>query len=556
MDFDDTSSKQRQRSVQMPLMTANEYSLTEVPKKTIAAFTVKTGLRHLFSKTGPFALSNFFLASLILGNGAVLNELGPKATVAGPLMSTLTYALISTLNGILCATGILIGQLCGAENIRGDKTTEISHLMKESWIITTLLGIPTVIIFFNLNKLLISLGIESSTAGVSQEYFRALSYGMLPTLWNLNDEQLALGIGKSNLTIITGITYAALAMLFGYPLALGALGLPRLGPAGLGYGSAISGVLSFIGLRVYYYFNADFKKYDLYRINITFCQLIQNMICYLKLGFPIGLQNFFEFGNLAVISIFAGRLGSKVLTAEQVSLIPMSAYTVILSAWVQTVSIVVATALGEAKTLVQALEHEQARLAYRNAYTLANLAVSVGLFCTMGVALVFITAPRQLSALFIDDSGEDSSKILQLSTNMLLANGVGLFAMTTQKIYGAALSGAKNVSFVPICNFICMSLMGLTAAGLLTLVKDKNPVWLFICRNIGMALAALAITYMWFSLPSETVLSHEANTSSVPRRRRCWQFFNEPESGSVDDSERASSVDHRALLVLSNNVEY
>lgn len=67
---------------------------------------------HMMKTAIPFTVSNLSLALYTIGNDAV---------ASGPLMSTFAYSVFSTVNGILYATGIFIGNLNGAAKLNGDK---------------------------------------------------------------------------------------------------------------------------------------------------------------------------------------------------------------------------------------------------------------------------------------------------------------------------------------------------------------------------------------------------------------------------------------------------
>ena len=92
-------------------------------------------------------------------------------------------------------------------------------------------------------------------------------------------------------------------MGFGYPLALGALGLPMLGVTGLGYGMTAAAVVSFAGLRLYFLRN-EFAAYQLFKLNLH--GLFKDFLPMVKFGMTMGFQALTEWGNLAILSTLLG----------------------------------------------------------------------------------------------------------------------------------------------------------------------------------------------------------------------------------------------------------
>lgn len=192
---------------------------------TIVPIGYCEAFEHMLITAGPFTLANLSLAAYTIGNGLVLSKIGHAAVASGPLLSTFAYSIFSTVNGILYATGIFVGNLNGASKLNPEKNLEIGGLIRRSWIIGSLLSIPSLVLLLNSGALLRASGIDADVSQAVQDYFKGISYGIVPIFWNFSDQQLTLGLNRQKVTLISGTAYSVMAAFFGYPLALGLFGL-------------------------------------------------------------------------------------------------------------------------------------------------------------------------------------------------------------------------------------------------------------------------------------------------------------------------------------------
>lgn len=528
------------------------------PSRQISPLSYEQSFKQILVTAGPFTLSTVFLSITTICNGIVLQKLGNIDVAAGALVSTISGSVFSTGYGFLCTTGIFVGQKYGEIKINPSQSEEVGAIARRGWIIGGLLSIPSFILTLNANSILKASGTDSMVANTVQDYFNALSYGVIPFYLYISDQQLLLGLNKQKAIMISGIANSLMTMAFSYPLALGFMGLPSLGIAGLGYGAALSNVMSLMALRLYFSFHGDYKSYGLKKIKPL--GSLQDILNYLKIGLPIGLQNLAGWGNLAVITIIAGKLGKTVLAAEQTSVIPMTAYTFLVLALAQATAVTISNHIGLSKGALQNSDHLSYRIAQANAKRIGYASLIIGGASSLIICGIFVGIPRQLSSLFIDTTEPDAEEILTLAQAMLIINGVGLVADSIRNISSANLQGYRDVIYAPLLSFMTMTLMGLSIGGALTLALDCSPTWLFITRDIGILLAAIAIAYRFFKTKprdeetlalNENVAPDSANVSvnDIPARNYSPRLFqstkerrgSETQEDSMDLLEQGAS---------------
>lgn len=215
---------------------------------------------------------------------------------------------------------------------------------------------------------------------------------------------------------------------------------------------------------------------------------------------PIGLHNLSEWGNLAILSVLAGKLGPDVLQAAQVSIIPVSAFSVLVIALAQAAGVTIADCVGAAQAALEKGDKVSWAIAHKNAKILGYVGMGIGSYASLVAGGLFVGTPGLISSLFIDITQPGARHILEMAKMMLLINGIGLIADMLRNVAGGNLRGYQDVLFVPVISFITMSIIGLTLGGSLALATDLGASWLFIARNIGIFLAAVGICHRFYAM--------------------------------------------------------
>jgi MATE family multidrug resistance protein len=453
--------------------------------------------QELFKLSLPFTGAHLALVGYTILNGIIINHLDENAMAAGALIGTTSYLIFSTIDGVLYATGILVSENEATEQ----NSKKIGAICCHSWLLSTLMAIPTTIILSQMDKILLLCGVKPDVSHAAQEYFSAINYGVLPIILNFSDQQLILGLHKPKLTFVSVSLSSIMSMIIGYPLTLGLWGLPKLGLKGIGYGAAVSGTISLFGLRLYMFLNTSFAQYNFYDKNN-----LKNFVTYfkkiLKLGLPIGLQNFSAWLNLSTISFLLAHQSSSALISEQSSISMTSAYMIIMLAFAQANGTVIAKYYGQYNQLGD-LQKDKL-LKHTKSIGLNGLVTGGGIALTC--AALFSCFSEQITKQYINEDN-CSSDILAESKKMLITNALGLIPDTLRVILSGILRGYEDVIFAPVISFFCMSFLGLPISGLLLMKEKIDNNGLFIIRNIGICLATLVLFHRFLKhKPKEQIV--------------------------------------------------
>jgi multidrug resistance protein, MATE family len=461
--------------------------VTEEKSEEYTLISYSQAIKKVLSFSGSYTLSRLGAALNAIGNGIVVARLSESENAAGSFVTTLTAAVLGTVRNTMLSTGMVIGE----QDRKDDAFHQISNTLIKSWILAGILSIPTIVILLYSESILVRLNIQKEVAHDTQRFFSGLSYGIPAIFWLTCDQQFALGIKKHKVVLISGISYALLPMMIGFPLAL----TTSLGITGLGHGAAISGWLTLIGMRVYFKIRAsEFGDYELYKIKCENIKL-SDFSQLLNRGLALGFQNITEWANLLALSIMTGQINSDDLIDLQVSLRPISSYIIILMGLAQAVGVMVSRYRGASQKALEKGNMEFARIAKINARTIGNIGIIIGFSSSLIIGAIIIGLSNQLVWLLGDS--EHNSYDDSLAKSLLLITSGGLLVDSIRSVASVILVGNNDPWVPPLLSFVFMSLLSAPAGGLISLYFKLSVNWLYITRDIGITLAAMSIGCRW-----------------------------------------------------------
>ena len=175
------------------------------------------------------------------------------------------------------------------------------------------------------------------------------------------------------------------------------------------YAAAISSWLSFLAQVLFFKLHSSFQNYDIFSMrNPNGKNIIKTL---LLLGLPIGLQNGISFLYIFVQSIFAGRLGTSSLAANQV----INQYSSLIHSFIFANSEV--NGIFSGKDISEAQGNN-----LKNIYLISHL-FSLAAPISLGL-IIFPSAYEDLTNLFVDSSDTSYNDILNIARWLFLINGL------------------------------------------------------------------------------------------------------------------------------------
>ncbi len=241
----------------------------------------------------------------------LIAKLGHKALAAGALVSSLSTMLFVISWAMLFSVSVVVVRFYGAK-----KYPETGRILRQSWILGTIIGIPLMIILWSIAPLLSLLGQEKSLVLLVQQYFHVLAWGVLPSMWFISFMQFVTAVSRPRAVIYIATIELLFMVIPGYGLLFGKFGLPALGMVGMAYANVLSNLVGILSALIYLYFTPYYKPFRIFTLSkIKNFSYIKQLF---QIGCPISIQLAGELTAFAFATIMIGWLGEAALAAQQI----------------------------------------------------------------------------------------------------------------------------------------------------------------------------------------------------------------------------------------------
>ncbi|HEL1640059.1 MATE family efflux transporter [Streptococcus suis] len=234
--------------------------------------------------------------------------------LAGVSMATsLWNPLFSFLTGIVSAMVPIIGQHLG----RGEKEKIRQEFHQFVYLALFLATGLFLVLLFGAIPLLSQLQLDQEVFTVARSYLYFLSLGIPPLLLFSVCRSFFDALGLTRLSMYLMLLLVPFNSLFNYLLIYGKWGLPALGGAGAGLGTALAywavlGVVLMVMGK-----NKTITDYQVWRWSALDARLLWSG---LRLGLPIGLQVFAEVAIFAVVGLYMSKFSALTIAAHQAAM--------------------------------------------------------------------------------------------------------------------------------------------------------------------------------------------------------------------------------------------
>lgn len=354
----------------------------------------------------------------------IVGKLGYHELAAVGIAGSISFEILVILMGFLSVIGVLAAHADGA----GDKTG-LGQTVRQGFIVSTFLGIPSIILIWNLDLLLVSTGQDPIVIALATPYLHGLSSMALPVLWFAVFRNFISALSKPAAIMVISVSAVFLNYFLTIWFVHGGLGLPSMGLFGAGLATAIVTWLMFFSLIIYIYCNTELRGYGLFQGRWYFDRTITKEI--IRLGIPVAGLTFMEAGMFIAVSILSGVIGVKTLAA----------YEVVMS-WVG-IPFVIAFGLAEATMIrvAQAVGKDQILAARR--------AGNLGMVLGVGFLSILIVIPLgfsdQIIRLFISPTDVGFEAVSVLAAQLLMIAAIFQVFDGLQAIAARSLRAFKDM---------------------------------------------------------------------------------------------------------------
>jgi multidrug resistance protein, MATE family len=311
----------------------------------------------------------------------IVGHVSPQALASVALGNLYVFNVIVIAMGALMALDPLVAQAVGAND-----GVAVTRSIQRGLILSVVLAVITMFGMIPAAPLLRAFRQPPEVIPAAAAYIHICAAGLVPFLVFVVLRQSLQAIGRLAPIVTTIVAANVLNAALNWVLIFGHLGAPALGVAGSALATVISRWVMCVMLLVLAW--PELRPHLIAVDPASFA--LRPLWRMLGLGLPIGLQQFLEFSAFGAVGLLMGIFGTVQVAAHQVAL-NLAALTFMVPLGVAAAA---AVRVGHA---VGAGDAPRSRRAARLAYVLG-----AGFMST--TAVLFLTIPRQLAALFSTDA--------------------------------------------------------------------------------------------------------------------------------------------------------
>ncbi len=401
-------------------------------------------------------------------------RLGKPPLAAGALATITYFTVVTIVATALYSVGILIGHHKG----QNSDLTGIAVFVKNGFWLSLLLSIPSGLLLWNVDKVLLFFGQQPQLVALTVPYFHYGGLAMLPMLVITVIIQFHTGIGRPRFSMIISLIRLPITVLLSYALILGKWGVPSIGLAGIMCSSLIVQSLFAVALVIYLGVNPVFRQYGIqFSKNIApSWQLCRKM---LLIGLPIGLQFGGELAARSAMIYLTGHFGVVALAASQI----VSQYVML---WVMV-------SLGLSQAVAVLVSMAYGKRDYRLVKQYIVAAATILAIISIVVLLLILFGAKILIGFYVDAHHIANHHLVHLATLFLYISCIMLMIDGSRDIFSGGLRGMQDSKVPMIIGVLCLWLISLPLSYIIGFYLHGGAVGLRIGFGIGITIAMLIL---------------------------------------------------------------
>lgn len=378
----------------------------------------------------------------------------------------------------------------GEHYARGERR-EVGHLLANSLVYCTLIGIVATIVAIALRPFIGELGSlmsngEDDIEAVVQmalPYYDMLIWSIIPLMLFLAIKQFMEGIGNTKVAMWITLGGNILNIFLNWVFIFGEFGTEAMGAEGAGLATLVARIGQTVAIVAFFFLSRRLRIYrSFFERGAVRLRALRDM---LAIGFPISFQMVLESAAFILTSILALSFGAEAAGAMQVS------FSIANIAWMITV------AIGSASTIVVA--HAYGAKQRTELRPIIDATYHLGLLWALIMATVFVTLRTPIAEIFTDNSS-----VVMLTSDLMLLIAIYQFSDAIQGLSISMMRGMQDVKVImPIvtCSYLLLNIpvgtllayhfgmgceglvigliVGLSSAALLTAVRLHRQIRLF-----------------------------------------------------------------------------
>ncbi|MEP2946201.1 MAG: MATE family efflux transporter [Lentilitoribacter sp.] len=367
-----------------------------------------------------------------------------------------------------------------------DDTRSLRRAIRMGLWITGLIGLVSMPIMWNVEKIFVSLGQDEDVSSLAAEYVRVAQWSLFPALWALVFRNFFATLEKAQIVFWAIIPGILLNGLLNYAFIFGNWGAPELGVVGAAWASLGTNIIIMAVLVGWLYIHKHYRQYELLtRVWRSDWSVFWRVA---TLGLPISISILAEISMFSGASLLMGLIGPMELAAHGIAL--------------QLAAIAFMIPLGISGAATIRVSNAYGREDMSDIMLASKAALVVAMLFAVATALIIAVFSAPLISLFLDSANADAATVAMIALPLVLVAAAFQLVDSGQVIAAGVLRGFQDATMPMIINLISYGL-GLALAYVLCFQFGLGPVGIWYGLTAGLAFSFICLGIRYFYMISK-----------------------------------------------------
>jgi MATE family multidrug resistance protein len=382
-------------------------------------------IRATVALAWPLILTNVSQSLIQATDVLLLGRVGPRTLAAAQLGVNLYIAFLIFGIGLVMAASPMMAKQLG---MRRHSLVEVRRTVRQAFWAATAITLPCWLVLWHTEAILREMGEDPGLAADAGRFAHALQWAMLPALYYIVLRSFAAALEQPGWSLAVGLAGVVFNAALNYTLIFGGFGLPPLGLTGAGIGSSCASLFMFLAMALVVTRHRRFRRYRLFgRFWRPDWARFREVW---RLGLPIAVTVALEITVFNAAVFVMGLIGADAVAAHAVALQCAALTFMVPLGLSQAATVRVGLAFGR---------RDRSGVA-RAGWT----AFALGVAFMSAMALVMLTLPHQLVALFLDPADPANRSVIPLAVSFLFVAALFQIFDGAQAVGAGMLRGLQD----------------------------------------------------------------------------------------------------------------
>ena len=415
----------------------------------------------------PLVLAELGWMAMGIEDTMFVGRVGAQAIGAVSLGTATFYGPAIFAAGLLLGLDTFVATAFGAED-----HDDVRHSLINGVWLALLMIVPVMAVIWLAIPLLGVAGVDPGVLRAATPYLKALNWSAPPLLIFFAFRRYLQSVNVVRPVMMTLITANLLNIACNWIFVFGNLGWRRMGAEGAGWATCIARIYMMAVLGIVTWRN------DPALAGVSWKPDFKRVVELLRLGFPAGLQIFFEWGVFSAATLLIARVGADALAGHQITL------TTISTTYMMPLGISSAAAVRVGQAIGRGDREGMARAGW--------MALALGAAVMGCAAVALLVIPHAIARLFTPEVEVIASSVVLLRIAAFFQLFDGLQVVVT-----GALRGTGDTRTPAICHFMGYWVIGLPIGMVLCFKYGMGAAGLWTGLCVGLILIGIVLLEIW-----------------------------------------------------------